>query len=79
MSKKLNRQKRQEGLLHEFDGQEGGDHYEEKKIGNEWFIKSWNGGTGRWQVAVYPEQSYRRYKSYNDNKTEFDYKINKDD
>lgn len=40
------------------------DHYEEKKVGNEWYIKSWNGGTQRWQVSVYSEVSYRRYKSY---------------
>lgn len=40
------------------------DHYEEKKVGEEWYIKSYNGGTGRWQVSIYSEISYRRYKAF---------------
>ena len=65
MSSKLKQQKRLErqlGLLQEFSQEQ--DHYEEKKIGDNWYIKSWNGGTKRWQVAIYSPDSYRRYKSY---------------
>lgn len=78
MSKKQNRINRQNGLLQEFSHQEK-DYYEERKIGNEWYIKSWNGGTHRWQVSIYSEQSYSRYKSYGENKREFDYKLNKEE
>lgn len=60
--KQLKRRQRQEELLKEF--KQTTDHYEEKKIGYSWYIKSWNGGTGNWQVAIYPEESYRKYKSF---------------
>lgn len=44
------------------------DHYEEMKVGNEWHIKSYNGGTKRWQVSIYSEVSYRNYKSFQDDR-----------
>lgn len=46
------------------------DHYEEKKVGNEWYIKSFNGGTGRWQVSVFSEMSYKKYKNFTPEKYE---------
>lgn len=61
------RRLRQEGLLHEFDHQVV-DHYEERKVGNDWYVKSWNGGTNLWQVAIYSESSFRRYKSFQEKK-----------
>lgn len=59
-AKKLKRLARQQELLSNFEG----DFYQEKKIGDEWYIKSFNGGTGRWQVGIYNDIAYRRYKSY---------------
>ena len=58
--KKLERLARQQKLLAMFEG----DFYQEKKVGNEWCIKSYNGGTGRWQVSIFSEISYKKYKSY---------------
>lgn len=59
-AKKKRMRERQVELLKNFQG----DFYQEKKVGDEWYIKSFNGGTGRWQVSVYSETSYRRYKSF---------------
>lgn len=62
------RRLRQEELLKNFQQDE--DHYEEKKVGSEWYIKNWNGGTKKWQVSVYSNQSYRNYKNYNESRNE---------
>ena len=51
---------RQQELLKNFEG----DFYQEKKINDKWYVKMWNGGTKRWQVAIYSEDSFKRYKSY---------------
>lgn len=59
-AKKKRLRERQIELLKMFEG----DFYQEKQVGDEWYIKSWNAGTQRWQVASYPESSYRRYKSF---------------
>ena len=59
-SAKLKRQLRQIELLKNFEG----DYYQEKKVGNEWLVKMYNGGTGKWQVAVFSESSFRKYKSF---------------
>jgi len=61
-AKKLKRLERQIELLKNFIQEE--DHYEEKKIGNEWYIKMWNGGTKKWQVAVFSEMAYKNYKKF---------------
>lgn len=61
---KLKRLARQEELLKNFTG----DFYQEKKIGNEWYVKSFNGSTGRWQVSVFSEKSFRGYKSFSESK-----------
>lgn len=79
-SKQLKRLLKQLELLHEFDHQKQ-DCYEERKIGNEWYVKQWNGGTKRWQVAIFSEDSFRRYKSFqnkDENKENFEYAINKE-
>ena len=61
MSKKSNkRQQRQLELLKHFEG----DFYQEKKVGDNWYIKMWNGGNQKWQVAVFTQKSFRNYKSY---------------
>ena len=57
---KLKRQARQLELLKNFEG----DFYQEKKVGNEWYVKMWNGGTKRWQVAVFNEYNFLKYKSF---------------
>ena len=75
--KQVKRLHRQEELLQEFSHQDI-DHYEERQVGSEWFIKSWNRGTGRWQVSIYSNESYRRYKSFNERQKDFDYVVNKD-
>lgn len=62
--KKQKRLERQFELLKMFDG----DFYQEKFVSGEWYIKNYNGTTGRWQVSVYSELSYRRYKSYIEHK-----------
>lgn len=66
MNKKQKRNQRQLELLKNFDG----DFYQEKKIGDEWYIKMWNGGTKRWQVAVYSNLSYKKYKAFDTMKEE---------
>lgn len=40
------------------------DHYEEKKVKEEYWIKQFNGKTGKWQVAVYSPRSFKNYKVY---------------
>ena|ERR1035437_121077 len=61
-AKKQKRLERQNELLKNFEG----DFYQEKKVGDEWYIKSYNGGTKRWQVSIYSEISYNNYKSFQD-------------
>lgn len=61
-AKKQERLARQIELLKNFEQEE--DHYEEKKIGNEWYIKMWNGGTNKWQVAIFNEISFKKYKAF---------------
>jgi len=61
-SKKRERLNRQQNLLTLFPSDS--NFYQERKIENDWFIKSWNGGTKRWQVGKYTQESYQRYKNY---------------
>ena len=63
LNKRLKRLERQKGLLQEFSGQEI-ECYEEKKIGENYYIKSWNGTNKCWQVSIYKPESYARYKMY---------------
>ena len=65
-AKKLKRQAIQNELLKNFEG----DFYQEKKVGNEWLIKMWNGGTHKWQVAKFSEVAYKKYKAFGTAKQE---------
>ena len=76
-AKQLKKLKEQEDRLKQFDQEI--DHYEEKDMGGEVWVKSYNGGTGRWQVAIFSKKSFRAYKGYWDSKEGFDNAINKDD
>lgn len=60
IAKKLKNQERQVSLLSHFIG----DFYQEKQVDDEWYIKMWNGGTNKWQVAVYSDKSYKNYKKF---------------
>lgn len=66
MSTKRKQQKRlerQRELLKEFAHQVG-DFYEEKQVGEQWYVKMYNRGTDRWQVAIYSNEAYRKYKTF---------------
>lgn len=65
-NKRMERLARQNELLKNFEG----DFYQEKKVGNEWHIKMWNGGTHKWQVAVFSEIAYKKYKAFGSAKKE---------
>ena len=60
MKKKITARERQVELLKGFEG----DFYQEKKVGDKWLIKMFNGKTKRWQVAQYSISSYEKYKGY---------------
>jgi hypothetical protein len=47
-------------LLSFFDDTE---KYTEQNVNGFWLIKQWNGNDKRWQVAIYSEESYRKYKA----------------
>lgn len=53
----------QEERLKHFSHQ-GEDHYEEKKVEDEWYVKMYNRGTQRWQVAIYTLESFKKYKEF---------------
>lgn len=60
---KNKRLERQLTLLKEFAHQVG-DYYEEKQVGDKWYVKLYNGNSDKWQVAIYSAQSFRGYKTY---------------
>ena len=74
MGKKEQRRKRQEELLKNFEG----DFYQEKKVRNQWLVKQYNRNTERWQVAIYSEESFRKYNEYNQNKQRLSYLMAKE-
>lgn len=41
-----------------------GEYHQEKLIGGFWFVKNRDGNTGKWYVATYTEESYKKYKEY---------------
>ena len=53
----------QDRLLRLFDG----EGYEEFHTSKYIFVKQWNGNTRRWQVAIYPIESWRRVEEYKHN------------
>lgn len=74
-NKKLKRLQVQQDRLKEFEHQEE-DHYEERQIGNEWWVKQWNGDSKRWQIAIFSKDSYFRYKGTQKNYSELSEKDN---
>jgi len=71
-SKKSKKLKEQEDRLSQFDQEI--DHYEEKDMGGEIWIKMWNGGTKRWQVAIFSQESFEKYKSFQESRFKSNYK-----
>ena len=67
-AKKLKRLQIQNERLSFFNQEE--DHYEEKKVDGGWFIKMWNGGTQRWQVSMFTDVAYKKYKAFGNAKQE---------
>ena len=61
--KRDKRRQRQLELLKEFN--QVGDYYEEKRVGDNWYIKMYDRGNDRWQVAIFSPQSYRKYQGKN--------------
>ena len=62
MNKKTQeRRARQTELLKLFPKHGG---YAEKRVGDKWYVRQYNGGTKRWQVAVYTLDSFKRYKAF---------------
>lgn len=64
--KKLKREQRQNELLSLFQG----DFYQERKVGDNWYVKMWNGGTNKWQVAVFTIASFNNYKAFSSQRKE---------
>ena len=56
--KKLNKQ-RQNFLLSFFDKE---SDYSEKQVNGFWLVKQWNDGLKEFQVAIYTEESFKKYK-----------------
>lgn len=76
MSSKSKQEKnklRQIELLKHFEG----DFYQEKILPDKVLVKMWNGGTNKWQVAVFTRSSFNNYKAFqgNGNKQKFEDKI----
>ena len=40
------------------------DKYQEKEVNGFWLIKQFNSNNGKWQVAIYSQESFKNYKSY---------------
>lgn len=57
---KATRLARQEELLKLFCG----DFYQEKEIEGKIYVKNFNRGTGRWQVAIYSQESFKKYNAF---------------
>ena len=66
--KQLEKRAKQDELLKMF----GGDFYQEKEMPDCVYIKMWNGGTGRWQVAKFSLSGFRKYRAFLD-KNKYNY------
>ncbi len=62
--KSIKRRARQETLLQEYFSHQVRDFYEEKQVGDKWYVKQYNGNQDKWQVAIYSNESFRKYKQY---------------
>ena len=40
------------------------DHYEEIVVNRFWLVKSYNSENKKWQVAIYTQQAFERYKMF---------------
>ena len=60
---------RQEFLLSFFND----NGYEEKQVNSFWLVKQWNGNTKDWQVAIYSNQSFNKYKEFTDKGKQLDW------
>jgi len=38
--------------------------YDEKEVNGFWLVKSWNGTSNFYQVAIFSKESFKKYKSY---------------
>ena len=56
------RRKRHDFLLTLFD--DNGGHYAEKEINGYWLVRCFNGNSKMWQVFIYTQDSFKRYKEY---------------
>ncbi len=66
--KQTKRRDRQEILLKAFSNQTI-EHYEEKQVEDCWFVKMYNAGNKKWQIAIYSKESFAQYKQFsNSNK-----------
>lgn len=61
-TKKLNKRIKQEEKLARFV--QDYDHYEERQVGEEFWVKQYNGNSDKWQIAVYSRESFRNYKKF---------------
>ena len=62
--KSQKRRLRQDELLKTHFSHQIRDFYEEKQVGDKWYVKQYNGNADVWQVAVFSNESYRRYKTW---------------
>ena len=65
---------RQQFLLSFFKG----ECYQEKEVNNFMLIKNMNGNTGRWQVGIYTQDSFKRYKEVSNNASRLNFQIEKE-
>jgi hypothetical protein len=69
-TKKLRRQQEQQRRLAIFV--QDYDHYEEREINGEIWVKQYDAANHNWIVAIYSRESFRRYKNFSDNLRELD-------
>ena len=52
-----------------------GKGYEERFVNGFWLVKQWNGNTEKWQVAIYTQDSFDRYKTYDENRKQMEFEV----
>ena len=73
--KVLKRRERQEQLLKMFPDT---PCYWEIKKDDRFYVKSFNGNTGRWQVSIYTPESFSRYKQFSNQSEDYSYNLEKE-
>lgn len=66
-------ERRRDFLLTFFDKEEG---YETKQVNGWWLVKSWNGTSRLWQIAIYSQKAFDAYSKYNNQHRYNEYKNN---